>query len=40
MESNTVLLVVVGVFLLWLAASNRLKNVNPAWKVLLTGSAT
>lgn len=34
-EMNTVILVAVGVFLLWLATTNRLKNLGPAWSTLI-----
>jgi len=34
-QVNTLVIVVVGVFLLWLAATGRIKNVSAAWKVLI-----
>jgi hypothetical protein len=35
MEMNTFILVAIGVFLLWLATTGRLKNVGPAWQALI-----
>ncbi len=34
-EMNTLLLVALGVFILWLATSGKLKNLRPAWETLI-----
>jgi hypothetical protein len=40
-NTNAVLIVIIGVFMLWLATSGRLNNVLPAWRTLIgtTGGA-
>lgn len=40
MEINTLLLVAIGIFLLWLGTTNRLKNVGKAWNALMYDTTT
>ncbi len=36
MEINTLLIVAIGVFLLWLGTTDRLKYIGPAWNMIMS----